>query len=357
MRVCYFGEYDPDYARNAILRTGLAAQGVEVVECRLQPGTHGGKRQLARQLIDRFRAIPDRLDALVVAEMNQAVMPVAWTLARLRRLPLLFDPLVSRYDTLVHDRKQATGRRAHYLYWHDWLTMNMADHLLADTAAHATYFRQMLRVRTPCTVIPVGADTRYYSPQSGGHPQRAAPGHVVFWGSFIPLQGIETILQAVYLLEQAAAPVRFTLVGGGQTWPEMHSLATGLGLRSVQFCPSVSQPELASIIASADLTLGIFGRTEKAQRVVPNKVYQGVAMGRPVLTGDSPALREFFEPGMHLQATPMAEASALASAIQMLAGAPQQAEALAETGHAHFMAHYTPAILGARLYDVLARLC
>ena len=41
---------------------------------------------------------------------------------------------------------------------------------------------------------------------------------------------------------------------------------------------------MTSPLASADAILGIFGTSDKALRVIPNKVYQGLAVGRAVLT-------------------------------------------------------------------------
>ena len=67
------------------------------------------------------------------------------------------------------------------------------------------------------------------------------------------------------------------------------------------------------------MILGVFGRTAKAKRVVPNKVYQGLAMARPVITADSPAVREFFAPGEHLHTVPAGDPEALADAVVELA--------------------------------------
>ena len=68
--------------------------------------------------------------------------------------------------------------------------------------------------------------------------------------------------------------------------------ATAAKLRWVDW---VDYADLVSWISRADLCLGIFGTSEKAASVIPNKVYQVVAAGRPVVTRDSPAIRELLE--------------------------------------------------------------
>ena len=50
----------------------------------------------------------------------------------------------------------------------------------------------------------------------------------------------------------------------------------------------VDADELPGVVAEHDVCLGIFGTTDKAPRVVPNKVYQGVASGCAVVTSDTP---------------------------------------------------------------------
>ena len=63
--------------------------------------------------------------------------------------------------------------------------------------------------------------------------------------------------------------------------------------------------------AGADLCLGVFGATPKAARVVPHKVYTALAAGRPVLTADTPAVRELLRPGEEVWTMPPGDPDAL----------------------------------------------
>ena len=59
----------------------------------------------------------------------------------------------------------------------------------------------------------------------------------------------------------------------------------------------VSRRELEENLASADAVLGVFGSTAKTGRVVPCKVYDGLAAGLPVVTGDGAGPRELLTHG------------------------------------------------------------
>jgi len=350
VRVCYFGKYDPAYSRNAVIRKGLAQSGVEVVECRIDSGL--GTAQYSG-LLAQMRQVKGRLDAIIVAEHNQFVVPLAWAWACQCGARLVFDPLTSIYNTDVVDRRvvAACSWTARRRFWLDALSMRLADAVLADTDQHRQYFAAMFGLRLDKVhVVPVGADDELYKPSS---PQKASPHFLVlFWGTYIPLHGVETILHTAYLLRDRK-DIIIELIGDGQMYVAARRLADELGLPATMFRPRVPRTELPNAIAQADVCLGIFGDTPKARRVVPNKVYEALAMRKPVITGDSPALREFFVPGEHLWAVPMADSQGLAEAILMLKDNLALREAVAEQGHARFCEYFTPRTIGYRVKQIL----
>ncbi len=73
---------------------------------------------------------------------------------------------------------------------------------------------------------------------------------------------------------------------------EIHDQADQLNLQQTQFIDWVEYEELGQAMINADLVLGIFGDSDKSKRVIPNKLYQALAMGKAVLTADTPAIRE-----------------------------------------------------------------
>ena len=133
----FFGAYDPEYPRNLIIRNGWRKLGFNLSECRA-----GVKRKVQTRypaLLYRFLRSKKKGDFIFVPDFRHKDVPLAWALARLSGKRVIFDPLVSRYETKVLDRGDAGEGSAQA--WHnrnlDRISFNLPDLILADTAAHA----------------------------------------------------------------------------------------------------------------------------------------------------------------------------------------------------------------------------
>ncbi len=348
--VLFFGAYDPEYPRNAVLRKGLARCGVPVDECRVDGRLKVHLRYPA--LLARYLGRRRTERVLFVPDFRHKDVPLAWALARCGGRALIFDPLVSRYETRVLDRGDAARKSAQA--WHnrniDAISMRLPDLVLADTGAHAAFYAQEFSIPSDkLRSLPVGFDDEVFAAAPPRPP--GGPAVVLFYGSFLPLHGVETIVEAARIL--ACSPIRFEFVGAGQTRETAERLAAGLPKGKAIFRPPVPQRELPGIIAAADIVLGVFGVTPKTAMVVPNKVYQALAVGRSVVTAASPAVREFFSEGIHLFTVPPGDARALAAAIERLAGDAALRESLAGAGGAHVRAEYGPGRIGERCVALL----
>lgn len=104
MKICYFGSYDLSYARNIVIRQGLEENRVEVIECQVSPRLKTVTKY--RVLRKKFHRIKDGISAIIVAEMNHTIMPLAYYFAKKRKVPLIFDPFISFYDSIIFDRRE-----------------------------------------------------------------------------------------------------------------------------------------------------------------------------------------------------------------------------------------------------------
>jgi glycosyltransferase involved in cell wall biosynthesis len=353
LRMCFVGAYQPDYPRNLILRRGLALHGVEVTEVNAprELSTPGRMRAIARA----FPSAAPGCDVILLAEFGQSLAPLAWWLARRFRKRLVVDAFTPLYDSAVGDRGVARPRSLSALRYRlfDWLSLKLADFVLTDTDQHAAYFAETYRVRrAKLSPVPVGASREWFE-AGAATPAFAGDGITVqFYGSYIPLHGVETILHAAARLRDRP-DLHFELIGRGQTYPAMRSLADRLALPNVEFCDPVPSADLPALVARADISLGIFGMTGKAARVVPNKVYQTLALGQAVVSASTPALLDAFTPGEHLLAVPPGDPVSLADAITQLADDPALRTRLGATGRARMSAEFDETAVGRRLLDAL----
>jgi glycosyltransferase involved in cell wall biosynthesis len=342
MTVLLFGNYSTSdgYPRLRVLAAGLRSRGVQVVEARVPWLEEEGARERASssafgflrsalsgvaglwRLWRAYGKSPAH-DVVLVGYPGHLAVMVARLRAR-RGRPIVLDAFLSLYDTVVLDRALASpgSLRARFLRTLDRMSCGAADVVLLDTEAHGRWFTSELGVpAAKIRRVLVGAERR---PAAEGSPGgKGAPLEVLWFGTYVPLQGVGTVLEAAALL--ANADIRLTLIGRGQELGIARARAASLGLdpAKVRFVEEfLPRDRLEERIRAADVCLGIFGTTGKAGRVVPCKVYDALAAGRPVVTADTDAAREVLVDGETALLVPPGNAAALAAALRRLHGEP-----------------------------------
>jgi len=205
--------------------------------------------------------------------------------------PLFFDYFFSVYESLVFERKVVKENSfiAKFLYFFDKAGLLTADKVLIDTENHRDFIAEMFGIeKEKFAVIPVGESEKYFS--FSPYPKEKNPFTVVFFGTFLNLHGIDKIKEAVKLLENEG--VRFILIGKGKN----DSIFKKEKFKNLEFVNDFLPPEeLRKHIEKSHVVLGIFGENKRAGIVIPCKIYDALACGRPVITGKTPASRTMFE--------------------------------------------------------------
>jgi glycosyltransferase involved in cell wall biosynthesis len=350
MRVLYFGTYEREYPRNAQVISCLRRVGVEVLEKHVpvfETERHKfalGARTLVRAVSAEAKlaltSLPE-VDVLVVGYPGHLDMLAATRIGR--RSPVVFNPLVSLEDTMVDDRRlvKRGSPVARAMRLVDRTAFRRADLVVADTAAHAGYFRDRFHLSSNrVAVCYVGAEDRLFKPGDREH----ASFHALFVGKLIPLHGLETILAAAAICPE----IEFRIVGSGQ-------LDDRLGDRppNVRWDAWAEYELLPEIYRSAGCALGIFGTSEKASRVIPNKAFQALATATPLVTADTEAARELLTDERDALLVPPGDAEALAQAVRRLAGDRGLRGEIGTRGRATYEAHASEEILGHRWRTLL----
>ena len=346
--VLWWGRFDPDYSRNRILRKLLVELGWQVTD--FHPGFSALGNWEAR-----LRSLP-RPDLVWVPCFRQRDLVAAHRWARCQGVPLVFDPLISTYDKQVDERGKLdpTHRRARRLLTWEQGLFRLADLVLADTPAHADYFAQTLGVsRERLAVVYVGAEATLFIPAPLPEAVVDTPLEVLFYGSFIPLQGPGVVVEAARLYQ--GPPVRWTLLGDGPLRPACEAAARDLA--NVAFEDWLPYVRVPARVHRAHILLGVFGTTPKAGRVIPNKVYQALACGRPVVTRRALAYPKALLVGTTgLVWTEAGDAQDLADKVAALARAPDQLPPLGDAAAVTSQRYFSEMAIRKQLHAALKTL-
>jgi glycosyltransferase involved in cell wall biosynthesis len=373
LRVCYFGTYRAEYSRNLIMIEGLRQNGIEVVECharlwqgiedRVQVASGGWLRfEFLRRtagacwrLLRAYRQVGD-YDVMVLGYPGQLDAYVGRLLTWIRRKPLVLDVFMSIYliaqERGLTQRHRLTGR---FLYRLEKLALRLPDLLVQDTAEYVEWLHEVYGLdKNRFRLVPTGADERIFTAQE---PERRDDSAflVLYYGTFTPNHGVEYIVEAAALLKDRPE-IQFKLIGDGPTKASVTARVQEHGLTNVILVGWMDQLELLSEANKADLHLGAFGTTPQSTMTVQNKIYEGLAMRRCVVTGDSPTVRNALVHGKQAWLCERANPESLARSILMLSERPALRERIAERGHARFLTEYSTAVLGARFGDQLRKL-
>jgi len=345
MRILFFGIYKPGYSRNRVLIKGLKQNGIEVLECR-----SSSKGLLSFfDLFFKHLKFLGKYDFMLVGFPGQEVMFLARLLTR---KPIIFDTFTSHYGGYILDRQYFSKKslRAKYYRFLDRWSCKLADICLLDTQAHIDFFVSEFGLpREKFRRIFVGTDSDVFYPRE--IKKNSDKFLIHFHGYYIPLQGVKYIIETAKILENEN--IVFNFIGRGQTFENDRKLAEKLKLKNVNFIDPVPYDKLPDYIAQADVCLGIFGDSPKIDLVIPNKVYQALAMGKPVITADTPAIRELLADGENVIFCKTADADDLADKIIKLKDDSDLRLKIARNGRSVFIGRATPGILGRQLLDYI----
>ena len=122
-KILSFGHFDLEGGRSWAIRTGLTERGFAVELCRTE---RKGFFNKYADLLRGWRARTQKPDALYVPFLGHYLLPLAWVLAKASGIPVVFDALISLYETEVEDRRRITARHwfsrefgqdlEHYMY-------------------------------------------------------------------------------------------------------------------------------------------------------------------------------------------------------------------------------------------------
>ncbi|MCR4325000.1 MAG: glycosyltransferase [Candidatus Curtissbacteria bacterium] len=365
MKICFIGTYDKNYTGNKIVLEGLLRNKVKVSEVnaevkltRLDSKKDMTWMNMAKRLAKKYRfavVVGKNIDKIKNSDIFYVGYPghmdvlLVYPLAKTFNKKIAFAPVISFYSGFSDEQGilNKGSVMATISKYGETLVYKCVDLVLPDTPYQKEFFQKTFNIpERKLRVLPIGADDKYY--KHTPYKNKSKKINVVYYGLYSPIHGVEYIIEAANLLKNDR-DIKFTFVGQGNTFEENYNRAQKLHLENVEFFHDIPVEEHPAIIEKADIFLGFLEKHPTVERVIPNKVYQGLALGKVVVTTDVPVIRSIFTHKENMYFTKPASAEELAKAIKELKEKPVLRKKIADNGYALFKKKFTPKAVGNQL--------
>ena len=281
----------------------------------------------------------------------------AWALARLKGARFLFEvrDLWPQFAVAVGVLKSPLLIRASE--WLESFLYRRADRVIVNSPGFIEHVKA--RGARHVELVPNGADASMFEAAVGGNDFRAkyrvGGGFVAMYaGAHGMSNDLGVVLEAAALLKGKA--IQIVLVGDGKDKPELERRAGEMGLQNVVFAPPVPKREMPAALAASDACIAILKPLEEYKTTYPNKVFDYMAAGKPIVLAIDGVIRDvvetagcgiFVEPG---------NSRAMADAICGLADDPEGGRRMGLKGRAYLEQHFSREKIGEKLIEVLQQL-
>ncbi|MCR5413332.1 MAG: glycosyltransferase [Kiritimatiellae bacterium] len=351
-RVLFWGRFDHGYSRNRVNIALFRELGWEVdfFDVVVSP-RFGDVEAFCRGL-----ARGPKPDLVWVPVCRQRDIMAACRWARRHGAKILFDPMISAWDKKVLEQKKwkAEEPRAKKLHALETVMMNAPDFVTWDTSCHVDFCEREFHVpREKMAPLFTGTDERVFKPEEGAPaPRKDGEFRVLYHGAYLPLHGMEYIVEAARMTEGKG--IHWDLLGWGAYKAPTEALAKGIS--NITFLDKVPYVDVPKVIYTADVVLGVFGTTEKASRVIGNKIFEAMGCARPVInercTGYPPEAKDCIA----IKFVPPGDAAAIVKAVEEYRADWARREEYNRAAYDFFLRHLSMAEVKKQLVGILGRM-
>lgn len=367
-KICFFGNFDWDYSRVITLKNALTKSDIDIIYCTFERNLHRHPKNLKTffekaflifygWLVLYFQFVKiDKSDFnyLFVPHLNYFFIPIAYLIGKIYKKKIIFDSYDSSYlDTkYLHHSSKFKIMISYFIEYLAYLCSDVVFTL------NAVYEKKLLEV------FPILKKRKVYDIFASANESRFNPEnceknnyennyfYVLYWGNFLPVHGISTILNAANLLK-SNENIKFWLVGSGPNYKEAKHMQSKLKLSNVIFFGKCSDSKLINLIHRSDICLGIFSNTPVSNLVITNKVFEALASGKAVITLDSPTTRFYFRSGVNILLVPPNNSDALKNEILRLYSDKKSLKNISKNGYSTFKKSFSEEVIGEKIWNIL----
>jgi glycosyltransferase involved in cell wall biosynthesis len=304
-----------------------------------------------------FLSCPD----VVIATSPQLLVGLSgWWAAKIKRVPLVLEVRDLWPESLAAVGAASTGS-APYRVLHKLagFLYKEAAHIVVVTPAFKDHLIQHWRVpEEKISIVQNGVETKLFSPGAPCAEIRKELAlqnkfAVSYIGTMGMAHGLGTVLEAAERLQSASPEVVFMLVGEGGDRERIQQIAAAKKLTNIRFVPQQPRERIPSYIAVSDVCLVLLKKSEVFDTVIPTKMLEFMACGKPVVLGVKGQAKKILESGRGGVCIEPENASALCEAIEVLRTNSYLQAALGKNGREYILQNLSRERTAADYIDVL----
>lgn len=268
----------------------------------------------------------------------------AWLVAAIRRRPLILEirDLWPEFAIDIGLLKNPfliwmARRLESFLY-------GRASHFIVNSPAYVDYLESKGIAKSKISFIANGVDPTAFKVESTGSKFRQdyhleGKFLVTYAGAVGMANDLDQLLDAANQLTDLPE-IQFVVVGDGKERPRLEQRAAELGLENVLFTGTRPKSAMPGILAESDACLAILKDIPMFRNTYPNKVFDYMAAGKPVVLAIDGVIRKVVEEARSGVFTPPGNSTALAGAIRDLYQNQNECVAMGERGRDFVIEHF-----------------
>ena len=278
----------------------------------------------------------------------------AWLLARLKHATFLFEVRDLWPDFAIAVGVLKNPILINLSLWLENFLYQHADRMIVNSPGYVDHV--LKRGAKSVELIPNGADPSMFNPELDGLAFRQAHNLgdqfvVMYAGAHGLSNDLQVVLDCALILSSNPA-FCFVFLGDGKEKAALQKSAAEMELPNVIFLPSVPKNEMADALAAAQVCIAILKPLPEYKTTYPNKVFDYMAAGRPVVLAIDGVIREVVE-NADCGVFPMpGNAQDMAMSIQFLEADRDHAKTLGLHGRAYLEEHFSRELLAKKLGDL-----
>jgi glycosyltransferase involved in cell wall biosynthesis len=282
-----------------------------------------------------------------------------YPVSRLRGIPWVLDIRDLWPESIIAVGAMKPGRAMRMLKTIERFGYSHAAHIVSASQGFLEYFQTCGIARKKISVVTNGVDMSLFT--GSANPDAFRKQHnlegkflAVYVGTHGMAHQLDIVLEAADRLRDRT-DIAFLLVGDGAERERLVGQSRAMALPNLLMLPQMPREQIPDVWAASDAAIVTLRATPLFELVIPSKMFEAMAMRRPIVLGVRGQAQQIVEDGDCGLTFAPGDAGGLADCVLRLAADPALRRRLGENGHRLVTTTYDRALLASKYLVVLER--